>query len=174
MSPNKRKSSLVSHGVRSSLFSLREKPLSLWSFVALVFFTVSGGPFGSEPAMAAGGPFWTLVGFSLFPFVWSVPEALITAELGSRFPSNCGVINWCTGAYGPLIGYLEGWLTLINSFCNCAVFVRLFASYASWLCGINSTVVVIVFSVANTYINYRGLEFVGRLGIWMMCIIALP
>ena len=148
---------------------LREKPLSLWSFVALVFFTVSGGPFGSEPIMAAGGPFWALTCFMLFPLLWSIPEALITAELGSRFPSNTGVVSWCTGAFGAYVGHVQGWLTLTNSLCNCAVFVSLFVSYMSvavpWLNEVSArpfrALIVLVFSTFNSYMNFSGLEFIG-------------
>ena len=39
----------------------RAKPLKLWAVVALIFYSVSGGPFGTEDAVAAGGPFWALV-----------------------------------------------------------------------------------------------------------------
>ena len=28
--------------------------------------------------------------FVVFPFVWAIPEALLTAELGSMFPENAG------------------------------------------------------------------------------------
>ena len=56
----------------------------------LVFYKVSGGPFGCEPAIQAAGPFYGLLGFALFPILWSIPEALITAELGSTFPEPSG------------------------------------------------------------------------------------
>jgi len=35
---------------------------------------------GSEPAIRAAGPMFGLLGFALFPFVWSVQEALVTAQ----------------------------------------------------------------------------------------------
>ncbi len=38
--------------------------------------------------MNAGGPLLTMLGFLILPFVWSVPEALITAELSTAFPEN--------------------------------------------------------------------------------------
>lgn len=41
--------------------------------------------------MKAAGPMLTILGFLIFPILWSVPEALITAELATAFPENrCG------------------------------------------------------------------------------------
>ena len=56
----------------------------------LVFYKVSGGPFGCEPAVKAAGAFYALLGYALFPFIWCLPEVMITAELGSAFPEPSG------------------------------------------------------------------------------------
>jgi hypothetical protein len=65
-----------------------------------VFYKVSGGPFGCEPAVRAAGPFYALAGFVIFPLIWSIPEAMITAELGSAFPepSGCTCVILVAGA----------------------------------------------------------------------------
>ena len=64
--------------------------LSAVAVAVLVFYKVSGGPFGSEPGVKAAGPFYTLLGYIVFPIIWCIPEALITAELGSTFPEPSG------------------------------------------------------------------------------------
>lgn len=64
--------------------------LSALALAVLVFYKVSGGPFGCEPAVRSAGPFWALLGFCTFPFVWCLQEALVTAELGSAFPEPSG------------------------------------------------------------------------------------
>lgn len=64
--------------------------LSALALAVLVFYKVSGGPFGCEPTVKAAGPFYALLGFALFPLLWCVPEALITAELGSAYPEPSG------------------------------------------------------------------------------------
>ena len=48
--------------------------LSARSVVALVFFNVSGGPFGSEGLVSAAGPALALLGLLVFPLIWSAPE----------------------------------------------------------------------------------------------------
>ena len=62
------------------------KKLTLVPLIFLIYFEVAGGPFGEEPAVQAAGPLLAILGFLIFPFIWSVPEALITAELSTAFP----------------------------------------------------------------------------------------
>jgi len=62
------------------------RKLSALALAVIVFYKVSGGPFGCEPSVKAAGPFYTLLGFIIFPFCWCIQEALVTAELGSAFP----------------------------------------------------------------------------------------
>lgn len=66
--------------------------------VLLIFYGVSGGPFGVEPVVSAAGPFLALMGFLLLPMVWSIPEALVTAELSTTFPEAAGCVAWVRAA----------------------------------------------------------------------------
>ena len=65
-----------------------KRSLGIASLVALIFFEVAGTPAGSENAVVAAGPKYALLGFILMPLVWSIPEALFTAELSSMFPED--------------------------------------------------------------------------------------
>lgn len=154
--------------VQSAVRKHKVKPLSLLPLVALIFYDVSGGPFGIEvcysacstshsasvqrfkcyhtshctrctswnwgewcslrcsiysdyahkltslctscctvlqDAVSAGGPLLAILGFMILPLVWSVPEALITAELATTFPENSGYVAWVTAAFGPFWGF---------------------------------------------------------------------
>ena len=55
--------------------------ISMWPLVALIYFEVSGGPYGIEDAVGAAGPLYALLGCFVFPIIWSIPEALVTAEM---------------------------------------------------------------------------------------------
>lgn len=72
----------------SSVNASTAKKLTLVPLVFLIYFEVAGGPFGEEPAVQAAGPLLAILGFLIFPFIWSVPEALITAELSTAFPGK--------------------------------------------------------------------------------------
>ncbi|KAI4318562.1 hypothetical protein MLD38_032249 [Melastoma candidum] len=67
--------------------------VSILPLVFLIFYEVSGGPFGVEDSVKAARPLIALLGFLLFPFVWSIPEALITAEMSTMFPETGD--TWC-------------------------------------------------------------------------------
>ncbi|KAJ0076869.1 hypothetical protein Patl1_35652 [Pistacia atlantica] len=85
--------------------------LTALPLIALIFYEVSGGPFGVEDSVkAGGGPLLSLLGFLIFPLFWSIPEALITAELATSFPENGGYVIWIASAFGPFWG--SGWLLM--------------------------------------------------------------
>ena len=76
--------------------------------MVLIYYGVSGGPFGLEEAVSAGGPLLTLAGLLVLPFAWSIPEAMVTAELSTAFPEAAGFVAWVSAAYGPYWGFMEG------------------------------------------------------------------
>lgn len=82
--------------------------LGILRLVALTFYDLSGGPFGVEDSVKAVGPLLALLGFPVFPFIWSIPEALVTAELATAFPENGGYVLWISAAFGPFWGFQEG------------------------------------------------------------------
>ena len=59
-------------------------------FVGAISFMVR--PLPIQDAVAAAGPLLTLLGFIILPLIWSVPEALVTAELATAFPENRRVV----------------------------------------------------------------------------------
>ena len=81
----------------SAASSLR--PLSL---PALLFsHAVCGGDYGIEDTVGAAGARLTLLGLLVLPWIWSLPIALMTAELGSMIPEAGGYVVWVHRAFGP-------------------------------------------------------------------------
>jgi len=153
------------------------RKLSAMALAVLVFYKVSGGPFGCEPAVKAAGPFYALAGFILFPLLWCVPEALITAELGSAFPEPSGAIAWVEEAYGYKASLLCGYFHWVSGATDNAIYPTLFLSYiASYLSATYGQWIRFLFTVTITLmlsaINYTGLEVVGNLSIFV-CIISM-
>lgn len=110
--------------------------LNVLSFTLIVFYNVSGGPFGIEAAVRAAGnrPLWTVLGFLIWPLGLSLPEALITAELGSTYPSAAGGTRWIEEACGPFVAVVVGyghWVAVV-------VRVSLGMEMLSWECLWNS------------------------------------
>lgn len=88
-------------------FGEREK-LGVIPLAVMVFYSVSGGPFGCETSVRAGGYFYALLGFLVMPCIWSVQEALMTAELGTTFPEASGGVAWVEEAFGQNAGWMSG------------------------------------------------------------------
>lgn len=87
--------------VSSSKQEQLPKKLTLMPVIFLIYFEVAGGPYGLEQAVPATGALLAILGFLVFPFIWSVAEALITAELCTALPGNGGFIIWGERAFGP-------------------------------------------------------------------------
>ncbi|KAH8050111.1 hypothetical protein JL721_11476 [Aureococcus anophagefferens] len=108
-----------------------ESPLPLAGLVALTFFSVTGGPSGQELLVKAGGPLVALGSFALMTLLWSVPEALMTAELSSAFPEAAGFAAWSNAAYGPLVAWVDAWCSWVSGVVDNAVYPVLVLEYAS-------------------------------------------
>ncbi|XP_059436491.1 probable polyamine transporter At1g31830 [Corylus avellana] len=153
--------------------------VSIIPLVFLIFYEVSGGPFGVEDSVKAGGPLLALLGFLLFPFIWSIPEALITAELGTMFPENGGYVVWVASALGPSWGFQQGWMKWLSGVIDNALYPVLFLDYLKSAIpalesGFPRVMAVLVLTVALTYMNYRGLTIVGWLAIFLGVFSLLP
>eukprot|EP01031_Cornospumella_fuschlensis_P041219 gene41219-50306_t len=103
----------------------KKKKLGLAALTVLIFYEVSGGPFGIEDIVRAGGPFYALMGFSLL-LVWAVPEALITAELSTAMPEASGSVAWVDCAFGPFWAFQKGWLSWLSGVSDNALYPILF------------------------------------------------
>lgn len=75
--------------------------LGLMSITTIAYFSVSGGPFGLEMAVAAAGPAAVIAMLVLLTLIWALPCALMTAELSSALPSRAGYMHWVDRGLGP-------------------------------------------------------------------------
>ncbi|XP_078437204.1 uncharacterized protein LOC144707831 isoform X1 [Wolffia australiana] len=145
----------------------RKKTLSLIPLIFIIFFEVSGGAYGAEPTVQAAGPLLAMIGFVVFPFVWSVPEALITAELATAFAGDGGYVSWVTAAFGPFPGFLMGTWKYFTCVINNAAYPVLCADYLSRIShrfSGGSAVrdgTITGLAVVLSLVNYTGLAIVG-------------
>ncbi|GAB2296085.1 hypothetical protein Dimus_030222, partial [Dionaea muscipula] len=163
----------------SSPMTQKFRKVSLLPLVFLIFYEVSGGPFGIEDTVGAAGPLLALVGFLVFPFIWSIPEALITAEMGTMFPENGGYVVWVSSALGPYLGFQQGWMKWISGVIDNALYPVLFLDYLKSAVplvshGYPRVIAILVLTVALTYTNYRGLSIVGWAAILFGVVSILP
>ena len=154
--------------------------LSLAALTCLAYFTACGGAFGIEPLIGAVGPGWAMVLIFLTPALYSVPIALMAAELSTLLPEEGGYYIWVRESLGPFWAVQEAWWTLSYSVMLLASFPVLFVTYLSYLVpsiapsadvpGTHSGpsirwLVALLVIVSAMIINLRGARDVGRSAI---------
>ncbi|CAK8540252.1 unnamed protein product [Lathyrus sativus] len=176
-------SEYVAIGESASSASLKatnhRRKVSVLPLVFLIFYEVSGGPFGVEDTVKAAGPLLALLGFLVFPFIWSVPEALITAEMGTMFPENSGYVVWVSTALGPYWGFQQGWMKWLSGVIDNALYPVLFLDYLKSAIpvigsGLPRVLATWGLTVVLTYLNYRGLTIVGFAAVCLGIFSLLP
>ncbi|KAF7829136.1 putative polyamine transporter [Senna tora] len=155
------------------------KKISVLPLIFLIFYEVSGGPFGVEDTVNAAGPLLALVGFLVFPFIWSIPEALITAEMSTMFPENSGYVVWVSTALGPYWGFQQGWMKWLSGVIDNALYPVLFLDYLksgipALASGFPRTAAAWGLTVVLTFLNYRGLTIVGWVAVLLGIFSLLP
>lgn len=155
------------------------KKLKLIPLIFLIFFEVSGGPFGEEPAVAAAGPLLAILGFLIFPFIWSIPEALVTAELATAFPGNGGYVIWASRAFGPFWGSLMGSWKFLSGAINNGAYPVLCVDYLKRVYpnvshGFARALAIFFFNLVLDLLNYSGLTVVGYTAVTLGTVALLP
>ncbi|KAH9753810.1 putative polyamine transporter [Citrus sinensis] len=155
------------------------KKVSILPLIFLIFYEVSGGPFGVEDSVKAAGPLLALLGFLVFPIIWSVPEALITAEMGTVFPENCGFVVWVSSALGPYWGFQQVWMKWLSGVIDNALYPVLFLDYLKSGIpalgdGLPRAFAALALTFVLTFMNYRGLTIVGWAAVLLGIFSFLP
>ncbi|KAK3269567.1 hypothetical protein CYMTET_21999 [Cymbomonas tetramitiformis] len=148
-----------------------KRTLTFWKLCALTFASVAGGPYGFEEAVGAGGPYLTLTGLLLVPFLWSVPNALMTAELACMMPENGGHILWVDRAFGSFWSFQNSYATLFSTIFEGGLYPVMFMDYMGELLGVELQTsarvsIGLVVIVLVTYMNIKGTDLVGSASVW--------
>ncbi|KAK1935594.1 putative polyamine transporter [Phytophthora citrophthora] len=98
------------------------RQLGILSVALITYFNVSGGPWGSEPVLAACGPFVGILAVMLFPWVWCLPLALTFAELFTAFPTDGSFCKWVGVAFGRPMGFQVGYWSWTSGVIDNAIY----------------------------------------------------
>lgn len=157
----------------------RTRSLNVAPLVAIMYFSVAGGPEGTETMIKNAGPFFTIIGIILCSLLWAAPTALMTAELSTRYPENGGFIIWARVAFGDFASGMAGWLQFCFTAADAALYPGLFVSYlsysANWEASITEQwIVKVVFVSVITLLNLSGVANVGHGSMLLMVFILGP
>jgi amino acid transporter len=108
------------------------RTLSLTAIVSIIFFTVSGGPYGLEDVFGSSGAGAGLLLVVLTPLIWSAPIALMCAELATAMPSQGGYYVWSKRALGARGAFCQGWWAWLTTWVDMALYPVLFVQYLAY------------------------------------------
>lgn len=124
------------------------REIGRWGLLALTVNCVVGAGILGLPgrvfALAGGATPWVVAGAALL----ATAAALCLAELGSRFDSAGGPVEYCRAAFGPAAGFAVGWLSWAATVLAAASLLNLLADLLApgsrvaiiWLVGAGLTV----------------------------------
>jgi amino acid transporter len=105
------------------------RKITLLGLIGATYLIVAGGPFGLEDIVREAGYAGAVIALSVIPFLWSLPSALMVAELSSAIPEEGGYYVWVRRALGPFWGFQEAWLSFTSSVFDMAIYPILFVTY---------------------------------------------
>ncbi|HVW95382.1 MAG TPA: APC family permease [Mucilaginibacter sp.] len=156
---------------------LRPRKIRPVQLIAVIFFTVSGGPYGLEPLLTYAGQHGALLLLLVTPLMWDVPAIFTVLELNSMMPVTGGYYKWVKYALGTRWGFFEGWWTWLYTFVDLAIYPGLFVLYASYFFPVLADYripICLLVVWASAGLNILGIVPVGRTSLILSAIVFTP
>jgi amino acid transporter len=104
---------------------------------------------------------------------------LCFAEVSSRFEKTGGPYLYATASFGPLPGFLTGWLLLLTRFITYAALINLLVTYLSvfsdWFLQPSSRIItIVILTVILAVINHAGVQNTTRINNFLTFAKLLP
>jgi amino acid transporter len=151
------------------------RSLGTWELAAVgINGVVGSGIFGlPSRAFALAGPY-SLVAV-LFCALLTVLIVLCFAEVASRFNQTGGPYLYAYTAFGPVPGFVVGWLLWVSWVAAFAANCNLLMDYAAFACpplagGPGRGAAVILTVAALAVLNIRGVRTAARASNWLICL----
>ena len=125
----------MSHTVRESTPTL-QRQLGLGSATALVISNMIGTGIFTTTGFLAGdlGQPWLVLGIWMVGAMFALAGALCYSELAINFPTSGGEYVYLRHAYGPVWGFLSGWVSFFAGFsAPIAAAALAFAGYLAFI-----------------------------------------
>lgn len=158
----------------STQYLKKIRPIQL---IAVIFFTVSGGPYGLEPLLDYAGQHGALLILLVTPILWDVPAIFTVLELNSMMPVTGGYYKWVKYALGTRWGFYEGWWTWLYTFVDLAIYPVLFVEYASFFFpGLEVYKIPVCLTIiwASAGLNILGIVPVGWVSLILGAVVLTP
>ncbi len=113
-----------------------QRRLGVWSATALVVSNMIGTGIFTTTGFLAGdlGQPWLVLGIWIVGALFALAGALCYSELGINFPTSGGEYVYLRRAYGPVWGFLSGWVSFFAGFsAPIAAAALAFAGYLAFI-----------------------------------------
>jgi amino acid transporter len=150
------------------------RPLQL---AAVIFLTVSGGPYGLEQLFSGAGTQGAILLLLITPLLWDIPTILTVLELNSLMPVTGGYYQWVKHALGLRWAFFEGWWTWLYTFLDLAIYPVLFVTYTSFFFPeiIHYRLVIcLVIIWSSAFLNILGIVPVGKVSMILGALVLTP
>ena len=150
------------------------RPLQL---AAVIFLTVSGGPYGLESLFTYVGNHGALILLVLTPLFWDIPTILAVLELNSLMPITGGYYQWVKHALGLRWAFFEGWWTWLYTLCDLAIYPVLFVGYVSFFfpeIAAYKLPICLFIIWSSALLNIIGIVPVGRASMVLSILVLVP
>ncbi len=151
--------------------------LKILQLAAVIFLTVSGGPYGLEQLFAGVGTQGAILLLLITPLLWDVPTILTVLELNSLMPVTGGYYQWVKHALGIRWAFFEGWWTWLYTFIDLAIYPVLFVTYTSFFFPdiVHYRLIICLAIIwASAFLNILGIVPVGRVSVFLGVIVLAP
>ena len=162
-----------------SLFLMRSdgKKIGVLGMVVVGFFWVHGGIYGNEAMLMAGPPLYVFILLGIVPFVYSLPIALIVAELSSAFPEDGGYVVWVQEACGRRVGSHHAYWVWVIYVVDAAIYPVLVANYVDTMVPMGETsrgLLALAIVLGVTAINLAGTDVMVKFNTLLAIISLTP
>jgi amino acid transporter len=145
--------------------------------VVVGFFWVHGGIYGNEAMLMAGPPLFVFILLGIVPFVYSLPIALIVAELSSAFPEDGGYVVWVKEACGKSLGSHHAYWVWVIYVVDAAIYPVLVANYVDTMVPMGDTsrgLLALAIVVGVTIINLLGTDVMVKFNTLLAIVSLAP
>ena len=101
---------------------VKTRSLGITGVALITYFNVCGGPWGIEEVVSDAGPLPGVIGLAVFPLLWALPVALVTAELSSAYPDDGGYSLWVGEAFGEFWAFQESYWSWVSGVIDNALY----------------------------------------------------
>ncbi len=136
-----------------------KRELTVLPLFGLLYFTVCGGAFGTEPIIGLSGPGMALILLVVTPILFSIPSMFMVREMNSMMPVEGGFYHWVKQAFGPFAGFLVAWMNLLTSWLDVSIYPVLAVYYLGYF-----------FPALRTGASFGEIEISGKALSWMVAL----